>query len=176
LTFENIFRRLRGAFGNALVWGAGWVTVGVALLATLRVVGVLSFSWAELLGFAVRLGIVGAVAGGAFSVVIGLLYHGRRLSDISWVRFGVGGAVVTGLFVPLFLQTMNLLSGDGLVPWGLVLDDVPLTAVFGGAVAGGSLKLAQLADALSPGRSQDQLDGLGGLDRSASGEGEGEAL
>ena len=55
MTFENILRRLRGAFGNALVWGVGWVTVGVALLATLRVVGVLSFSWAELLGFAVRL-------------------------------------------------------------------------------------------------------------------------
>ena len=175
MTFENILRRLRGAFGNALVWGAGWVTVGVALLATLRVVGVLSFSWAELFGFAVRLGIVGAVAGGAFSVVR-LLYHGRRLSEIGWVRFGIGGGVVTGLFVPLFLQTMNLLSGDELVPWELVLDDALWTAVFGGAVAGGSLKLAQLADALSPGRSQDQLDGLGGLDRLASGEGEGEAL
>lgn len=146
------------------------------MLATLRVVGVLSFPWGELLGFAIRLGIVGAVAGGAFSVVIGLLYHGRRLSEISWVRFGIGGAVVTGLFVPLFLQTMNVLSGDGLVPWELVLDDALWTAVFGGAVAGGSLKLAQLADALSPGRSQDQLDGLGGLDRLASGEGEGEAL
>ena len=156
--------------------GAGWVAAGVALLATLRVVGVLSFPWGELLGFAIRLGIVGAVAGGAFSVVIGLLYHGRRLSEISWVRFGIGGAVVTGLFVPLFLQTMNVLSGDGLVPWELVLDDALWTAVFGGAVAGGSLKLAQLADALSPGRSQDQLDGLGGLDRLASGEGEGEAL
>jgi hypothetical protein len=169
MTFENFLRRLRGAFGNALVWGAGWVAVGVALLATLRVVGVLSFPWAELIEFAARLGIVGAVAGGAFSVVIRFLYHGRRLSEISWLRFGIGGVVVTGLFVPLFLQTMNLLSGDGLVPWVLVLDDAPLTAVFGGAVAGGSLKLAQLADALSPGRSQEQLDGLEGLDRLASG-------
>ena len=172
MTFENILRRLRGAFGNALVWAAGWVAVGVALLATLRVVGVLSFSWEELTGFTVRLGIVGGVAGGAFAVVIRLLYHGRRLSEISWVRFGLGAAVVTGLFVPLFLQTMNLLSGDGLVPWMLVLDDAPLTAVFGGAVAGGSLKLAQLADAQSPGRSQDQLDGSEGLDRLASGKGE----
>jgi len=26
-----------------------------------------------------------------------LLYHGRRLSDISWVKFGI---LATGLFVP----------------------------------------------------------------------------
>ena len=120
---DTIFRRLRGALGNALVWGVGWVTVGLALLATLRVVGVFTFPWVELISFAIRLGIVGAVTGGAFAVVIRLLYHGRRLSEISWVRFGLGAAVVTGLFVPLFLQTMNLLSGDGLVPWELVLDD-----------------------------------------------------
>jgi len=149
------------------VWGVGWVTAGVALLATLRVVGVFSFSWVELLGFAIRLGIVGAVTGGAFSVVIRLFYHGRRLSDISWVRFGIGGGLVAGLFVPVFLQTMNLLSGDGLVPWELVLDDGLWTAVFGGAVAGGSLKLAQLADTLLPGRSQDQLDPSLGADRLA---------
>ncbi len=150
------------------MWGVGWVTAGLALLATLRVVGILTFPWVELIGFAVRLGIVGAVTGGAFSVVIRLLYHGRRLSEISWVRFGIGGGLVTGLFVPLFLQTMNLLSGDGLVPWELVLDDALWTAVFGGAVAGGSLKLAQLGDTLLPENSQVQLDRLEDVDLLAS--------
>lgn len=174
MSFENTLRRLRGALGNALVWAAGWVTAGVALLATLRIVGVLSFSWVELLGFAIRLGIVGGVVGGAFSIVIRLLYHGRRLSEISWVRFGIGGAVVTGLFVPLFFQTMNLLSGDGLVPWELVLDDALWTAVFGGAVAGGSLKLAQHADTSLPGGTRDQVDRPEEMERLAS-VGEGEA-
>jgi hypothetical protein len=66
--------------------------------------------------------------------------------------------VVTGVFVPLFLQLMNLISGDGLVPWHLVLDDGVWGAVFGGVVAAGSLKLAQRADAISAGLSHDQLD------------------
>jgi len=172
---KDIWRRLRGALGNAFVWGVGWFTVGLlafAVFAVLRVVGILpsTFSWVEALGLAVRMGIVGAVAGGAFAGVIGLLYHGRRLSEISWVRFGIGGGVVTGLFVPLFLQTMNLLSGDGLVAWNLVLDDAVWTSVFGAVAAGGSLKLAQLADALTSGKSPDHLDAPGGGNRLESAE------
>jgi len=107
---DDIFRRLRGAVGNALVWGVGWFAAALALFATLRVVGILpaTFSWGEVLGYAIRAGIV--------------------------------GGVVTGLFVPLFLQAMNLLSGDGFVPWELVLDDGLWTAVFGSVAAGGSLR------------------------------------
>ena len=170
MAVSNIFRRLRGAAGNALVWGVGWFTAAFAVFATLRLAGILpdTLSWAEGLGLAIRFGIVGGVAGGAFSSVIRLLYHRRRLSEISWVRFGIVGGVVTGLFVPVFMQTMNRLSGDGLVAWELVLDDGLLTAVFGGAAAGGSLKLAQLADTLLSGPSQDQLDGSEGVDRLAS--------
>ena len=167
MDIDNILRRLRGALGTALVWGVGWVAVGLALLATLRVVGVLTFPWADLVVFALRIGIVGAVTGGAFSVVIRLLYYGRRLSELSWVRFGIGGGLVTGLFVPLFLQTMNLLSGDGLVPWELVLDDGLWTAAFGGLAAGGSLKLAQLADTVLPAGTQEQTDRLKGVDHLA---------
>ena len=167
MDFENILRRIRGGFGTALVWGIGWMTAGLALLVTLRLVGVFSFPWAELVVFALRMGIVGAVTGGAFSVVMSLLYRGRRLSGINWVRFGIGGGVVTGLFVPLFLQTMNLFSGDGLVPWELVLDDGLWTAVFGGVAAGGSLKLAQIGETLLPGETGDPLDPLAGVDRLA---------
>jgi len=164
----TIFRRLRGAFGNALVWGAAWFTAALALFATLRVAGIFTFSWADILFTAVQAGIIGGVAGAAFSTVIRLLYHGRRLSEMSWVRFGIGGAVVTGLFVPVFLQLMNWLSGDGLVPWALVLDDIPLVAVLGGLAAGGSLKIAQHAEvALSDG-TQDRVDDSEGVDRLAS--------
>lgn len=162
----NILRRLRGTLGNALVWGVGWLTIGFALFATVRVLGVVSWSWAEVIGLAMRAGIVGGVAGGLFAGVIRLLYHGRRLSEISWVRFGIGGGVFAGLVLPLFLQTMNLLSGDGPVPWELLLDDALLTAFLGGAAAGGSMKLAQLTDALPPGTGQDQLDAPEGVDGS----------
>jgi hypothetical protein len=73
--------------------------------------------------------------------------------------------VVTGVFVPLFLQAMNLLSGDGVVPWRLVLDDALWTAVFGGVVAGGTLKLAQRGEALAGGTLKDQLEGSESVDR-----------
>ena len=63
---------------------------------------------------------------------------------------------------------MNWLSGDGLVPWELVLDDGLLTAVFGGAAAGGSLKLAQHAETALPDGTQDRVDGSEGVDRLAS--------
>ncbi len=170
MSVDNSLRRLRGALGNALVWGVGWSTGVFAVFAALRLVGMLteSVSWADGLVLATKSGIIGAVAGAAFSGVIRLVYHGKRLSEISWVRFGIGGGVVTGLFVPLFLQTMNLLSGDGLVPWKLVLDDGLWTAFFGAAAAGGMLKLAQRADTVLPGRSQDQPDLLGSGDRLAS--------
>ena len=167
MDIDNIGRRLRGVLGNALVWGVGWLTIGFALFATLRVLGVFTWSWAEVVGYAMRAGIVGGVAGGVFAVVIRLLYHGRRLSEISWVRFGIGGGVFAGLFLPLFLQTMNLLSGSGFVPWELLLDDVLVTALLGGAAASGSMKLAQLSDALPPGDSQDRLDRLEGVDHLA---------
>jgi hypothetical protein len=159
------FRRLRAALRNALVWGGGWSALALAVFSILRLAGILpSGSWVQGLGLAVRFGIVGFVAGGAFSGIMRLAYHGRRLRDIKWVRFGIAGGVVTGVFVPLFLQAMNLISGDGLVPWRLVLDDALWTAVFGGLVAGGSLKLAQRADALTPGPSQDRLDSVEAVD------------
>jgi hypothetical protein len=144
---ENRWRRLRAAVGNALVWGAGWSAAAFAVLVTMRLAGAApDVSWLYVVGLAARFGIVGTIAGGAFSAVIGVLYRGRRLSEISWLRFGIGGAVITGVFVPLFLQAMNLLSGDGLVSWGLVLDDAVITAAFGGVAAALSLKLAQRAD------------------------------
>ena len=160
MTVGMTFRRLRGLVRNALLWGAGWSALALGVFTILRLIGVIPerVSWVQGLGVVARFGVVGMVAGAAFSSVIRFLYHGRRLRDISWVRFGIAGAVVTGVFVPLFLQTMNILSGDGLVAWRLVLDDALWTAVFGGVVAGGSLKLAQRAKVVAAATSHDQLE------------------
>lgn len=172
MVVDNKFRRLRGVLGNALAWGVGWSTVVFAGVTILRIAGILpeAVSWADGLEAAGKAGVIGAIAGGAFSSVIGLLYHGKRLSEISWVRFGISGGIFTGLFVPAFLQTMNLLSGDGLVPMELVLDDGLWTGVLGAVVAGGSIKLAQRADAALHARNQDELDRLESLDRLATAE------
>ena len=50
--------------------------------------------------------------------------RGKQLSEISWVRFWIGGFILAGLFVPAYLQTMNVITGGGLVPWNLVFDDI----------------------------------------------------
>ena len=160
---DNILRRMRGAVGNALVWGAGWAGCAIAVFATMKIAGLLPASviWLDAIVIAGRLGFVGAIAGGAFSIFIGLLYRGQRLSQINRVRFAVGGGMMAGLFVPAFLQTMNLLSGDGFVPMELVLDDGILAGMFGAVLAGGSLRLAQRAQTLLPGGSQDRPGLLG---------------
>jgi hypothetical protein len=157
---------LRGALRNAVVWGIGWFTVALAVVGVVLALGLVpGASWIGGLGLAARFGIWGVIAGGVFSTFIRLWYRGRRLSDINWVRFGLAGGVLTGIAVPLLLQTLNLLSGDGLVPWNLVLDDGIWTAVLGGAAAGGSLKLAQHAErALGRGK-RDRLDAPDGSPR-----------
>lgn len=159
-------RRLRGVVRNALAWGVSWSAAGFVLLVVLRLVGVLDeLSLIDALGMAVKFGFIGVVAGAAFSALIGLLYRGKRLADISWVRFGLGGAIMTGLFVPLFFQVMNIISGDGLVAWNLVLDDSIWASVFGGVAAAGSLKLAQRADRGLLPAGEEGLDRLESVDR-----------
>ena len=149
MSVDRRFRIFRGLLRNALVWGAGFAVGGFGVFTVLKLAGVFpNAHWLWGAGLAARMGIVGFVAGGAFSTIIRLVYHGRRLRDINWVRFAVAGGVVTGVFVPLFLQTMNLLTDGHLVPWRLVLDDGIWATVFGAVAAGASLKLAQRAERL----------------------------
>ena len=168
------FRRLRAVLRNAVTWGAAWAAAGGALVAALSLfdpspgieslperVGLAILSG---IGWGVRFGIIGAVIGGVFSSVIRLRYRGRRLADIDPVRFAMLGAVVGGVGVPLFLQTMNVLSGDGPVAWGLVTDDALWATVFGAAAAAGSILLARRADALPRGPRPDRLERADDLD------------
>lgn len=156
---EDRTRHLRALLRNAATWGVAWAVVGGALssLFTLVNPGPGIDTLAERLGaavlsaikYGVRFGIAGSVIGTAFAALIRLGYRGRRLADISPLRFAALGAVVGGVGVPLFLQTMNVLSGDGPVAWGLVIDDARWATVFGAAAAAGSILIARRADARS---------------------------
>jgi hypothetical protein len=136
---------LRGILRNAFLWGAAWAAFAFTMFAVLHLGGLSprAASWARGVAIAVKFGVVGAVAGAAFPVLMRLVYRRQRFAEIGWVRFGLIGGCVTGLFLPLFLQAMNLLSGDGLVPWSLVLDDAAIGLVLGGAAAVGSLWLVR---------------------------------
>jgi hypothetical protein len=167
---DNIFRRLRGAVGNAMVWGAGWAACALVTFAGLKITGILSPSviWLDSILVAARFGLMGGIVGGAFSLVIGLLYRGRRLADINWVRFGLRGGIMAGLFVPTFMTAARLLSGDTFLPLENLLTNGLMSAAFGGVAAGVSLKLAQRANPLLSGGSQDRPGVLGSGDPLAS--------
>ncbi len=166
---DSKFRNLRAILRNAVIWGVAWALAGGALVTAVSLFdpnpGIESL--AERVGMAVfagvawsvRFGLAGAVIGTVFSSVVRFGYRGRRLADINPVRFGLLGAVVGGVGVPLYLQAMNVLSGDGPVAWGLVTDDAVWATVFGAAAAAGSILLARRADALSRGSQPDQLEG-----------------
>ena len=157
---EHRFPRLRPTFRNSLVWGVIWGALGTGVATAMRLIDKTPFWYALLVGIAmgIRIGFIGAIAGAAFFAFISVAYRVKRLSEISWLRFGIGGAIVAGLFVPAFLQTMNLLSGDRLIPWHLVFDDSVLSAVFGGITAAGTMILAQRDEAAHPVTVEQLLD------------------
>jgi hypothetical protein len=149
---ENRFTRLRATVRNSVVWGVIWGTFGSAVATVFRFADKIPFGHAVLdgIGMGIRIGFMGALTGAAFFAFISVAYRGKRLSEINWLRFGIGGSIVCGLFVPGFLQTMNLISGGGLVPWHLVSDDFVLAALFGGITAAGTMLLAQRNEAAYP--------------------------
>ena len=153
-------RPIRGALGNAVLWGVAWGTLGLGAWTVLRVLGFLpaDAGLRSAAFLAVRLGIAGFVAALAFAAVVRLTWRGRRLRDISWLKGGLLVGLVTGLAFPLFLQAMNLLSGDGLIAWSLVLDDGPFVGLLAALAAGATLKLAQRADALAAGGHAEALE------------------
>lgn len=153
-------RRLRGAISTALVWGIGWAMLGFAATLAMRLTGIVDAPVSELdaAGIGLKIGVGGGIAGAAFSAFIAVTYRDRRIQDISWLKFGVGGAVVTALSITAFVQGASLLGGSGLVPWRYMNPTLGMFAVFGFSVAAISMKLAQLATSQSAGREEIPLE------------------
>ena len=146
---------LRAVLRTAATWGAAWAAAGGAVVAVLALLDSSPAidSLPERLGLAafatvawgVRFGLAGAVVGTAFALAVRFGYRGRRLADIRPLRFSALGALVGGVGVPLYLQTMNVLSGDGPVAWNLISGDAVLASVLGAVVAAGSILVARRA-------------------------------
>lgn len=165
---HDTVRQLRAVFRNALAWSVAWAIAGGTIVTVLSLfnsdpaieslperVGMALFAG---VAWGVRFGIAGAVIGTLFAGIVRWGYRGRRLADISPLKFGVLGAIVGGVGVPLYLQLMNVLSGDGPIAWGLVLDDGPWAAVFGAVAAAGSILIARRASALPQESPADRLE------------------
>ena len=166
-------RTLRAVLRTAMLWSAAWALAGGAIMATLALFdpdpGIeslperLGMTIFAAIAWGVRFGLAGAVIGAVFSAVIRLGYRGRRLADINPVRFALLGAVVGGVGVPLYLQTMNVLSDGQPIAWSLVTDDGVWASVFGAVAAAGSIMLARRADRLSAEPHHEQLERGSGL-------------
>lgn len=145
MSIESIIRRVTGAAKNAVVWGAAWFTLAMAVFGVSHITGFgpAHVSLLDAIGMSLRIGVMGGITGGAFSAFIGAFYHGRRLSEIDWVRFGVGGAIVGGFFVGTFLVSGNLLTGGALPALRNILDDIIIGTGFGGVTAAATMWLAQ---------------------------------
>ena len=171
MAVSNSVRRLRGIVGNAIVWGAAWFTIAIAVFSVVHLLGGTG-SWLGLLQLALRCGVMGGIAGTVFSTFISLRYQGQRIANISWIRFGIGGGIVTALFVPGFIILMRFLSGDPPLAVNALLSNGLFGAVFGGAAAAGSIRIAQLAAGYVPGEGNDpqELPGrIAAIDRKSQG-------
>lgn len=158
MTDSTWMRRLRGAAGTAVVWGAAWAAVGFVIATALNLTGFGSSGpWYDSLAVAARLGFMGGIVGVVFSSVIRLVYPGRELSDINVKRFGAGAAIVAGVFVPGFIVVARWLSGDAALPFMPLFGNGLLAAVCGGVAASGSLWLAQRASMVRPNRDIDEI-------------------
>jgi hypothetical protein len=145
---RGILRRLRGAVGNALVWGGVWsgTTFTVSMIYTLAGLSGASFSWSYLkaiLLFSGFQGAVGFVTGGAFSAYFVGAFRGRSLDNLNPWRAALGGALVTVPFVLLLKIWSNSMLGYEWIFLSELLRPVAYSAALGGLTAFSSVRLAQ---------------------------------
>lgn len=145
-----ILRRLRGALGNAVVWGVSWLAGAWGLLLGAHLLGWLPTSgswavapWTTAFWFAANLGSTGFVTGGAFSAFLRFAYADGSLPNIGGLRFAAGGAMVAALLSPALTLVARAGWGVGL-PVDMV-SGVWVAAVFGAVTAGSSIRIAQRA-------------------------------
>lgn len=156
-------RRIRGAVGTGLTWGATWAVGGIGI-------GLSTFlPWHPFTAFMrvmdaplPAMAIPGFVAGVLFSGVLGVAARGRRFADLSAPVFALWGAVGGALLVafPFALGAVGLASFEGSphTPAQAIAAVAPVFILFSAASAVGSLLLARRAEE----RAESDLLGSGG--------------
>lgn len=134
-------RRIRGAIGMGLIWGAAWLGAGlVMMLAFLLLTGSTGADVPYPLGF----GMLGFLAGTTFSGVLSLVEGRRRFDEMSLPRFTGWGAAGGFLLSALFVVTVTLVDDPAFLGNLVVLG--PVFAGAGAICAGGALTLARRAE------------------------------
>ena len=124
-------RRLRGAVGMGLLWGAGGAGIGMLIELIANIVpgfGAGVDIWPAVLG------VMGFIGGGVFSVVLGIVAARRRFDELSLPWFTAWGAAA------------GLLAGALLLALGAPAIFVGVTTLGSAVGASGSLVLARMAE------------------------------
>jgi peptidoglycan/LPS O-acetylase OafA/YrhL len=123
-------RRIRGAIGMGLTWGAAWSAAGIMLAVVTR--------FKADAPFPLIFGVLGFIAGVIFSAILALTEGRRRFDQMSLPRFAVWGALGGLLLAAVFAKAASLALGD-------VLAITPTFAVACAVCASGSLAVARRA-------------------------------
>jgi hypothetical protein len=154
---RGFLRRARGALGTALVWASTWFVAGLGLAAVTYVGFEVPIPfWRFVLGAARNFAGMGFIAGGGFSLYLGIAGRRKRLEDLRPLRFGLGGALVAGLLVPVLHAAISLGTGVPILSGSVLAVASALSALIGGVTAVSTLRIAQGAPlALSAASSPD---------------------
>lgn len=156
---NSFFKRIRGAIGTALTWGAGWFVGGLGMYGLFGLMGVGPAGVAAILQAALNLGILGGIVGLGSAGFIRLRYAGRSLQDISTLWFGLGGGVASSALIVATVVVGRFLTGAPVVSWTTIAASAGVAAVLGGLTAAASLTVAKAGGELT------SPDGTAALDR-----------
>lgn len=123
-------RRIRGAVGIGLTWGAAWAGAGVMLA--------VATGFQADVPFPLFFGLLGFCAGVIFSAFLALSAGQRRFDQMSLPRFAAWGAAGGLLLSAVFAKAASL-------DWGDVLGLAPTFALASAVCASGSLAVARRA-------------------------------
>ena len=132
---QKWLRRIRGAIGMGLTWGAAWFAMGF--------VPRWVFGIETDVPIPLVFGLLGLVAGATFSGVLALIEGRRTFEQLSLPRFAGWGAVGGLLLSGIFVIGAALRGGN---VWGEFLLFGPALAAASAACAAGSLAVARWAD------------------------------
>jgi hypothetical protein len=127
---QKWLRRVRGAIGMGITWGAAWAGVGMV---PRWVFGIETDAPLPLV-----FGALGFLAGITFSAFLALAEGRRRFDQMSLPRFAAWGAIGGLLLSALFAKAASL-------GWGDVLTIAPTFALASAACASASLAVARRA-------------------------------
>ena len=123
-------RRIRGAIGMGVTWGAAWSGAGILLA--------VATGFKADAPFPIIFGVLGFIAGVIFSAFLALTEGRRRFDQMSLPRFAGWGAAGGLLLSAVFAKAASL-------DWGDVLVIAPTFALASAVCASGSLAVARRA-------------------------------